>query len=64
MKSDRLDIEAIRARHLRPEQMEHRTFYEGHIVIDLANALEEIERLRLVVSTEHADWRSNKEKRT
>lgn len=41
-----LDIEAIRQRHLRPEQMEHRTFYEGHIVIDLASALEEIERLR------------------
>lgn len=64
MKSDRLDIEAIRARHLRPEQMEHRTFYQGHIVIDLADALEEIERLRAVVSAEHAEWRSNKEKRT
>ena len=41
-----LDTEAIRQRHLRPEQMEHRTFYEGHIVIDLAHALEEVERLR------------------
>ena len=63
MKSERLDIEAIRARHLRPEQMEHRTFYEGHIVIDLANALEEIERLRMIVSTEHADWRSHTQRR-
>ena len=41
-----LNIEAIRNRHLRPEQMEHRTFYEGHIVIDLSDAVEEIERLR------------------
>ena len=26
--------------------MEHRTFYEGHIVIDLAALIEEVERLR------------------
>lgn len=41
------DLDAIRARHLRPEQMEHRTFYEGHIVIDLAALVDEIERLRM-----------------
>jgi hypothetical protein len=41
-----LDIEAIKQRHLRKEQMEHRTFYEGHIVIDLAACVDEIERLR------------------
>jgi hypothetical protein len=41
-----LDLEAIKARHLRPEQMEHRTFYEGHIVIDLAALVEEVEYLR------------------
>lgn len=46
MPSDQLDIDAIRQRHLRPEQMENRTFYEGHVLIDLANALEEIERLK------------------
>jgi hypothetical protein len=41
-----LDIESIKQRHLRKEQMEHRTFYEGHIVIDLAACVDEIERLR------------------
>ena len=41
-----LDLEAIKKRHLSPEQMEHRTFYEGHIVIDLAACVEEIEHLR------------------
>ena len=41
-----LDLESIKARHLRKEQMEHRTFYEGHIVIDLAACVDEIERLR------------------
>lgn len=41
-----IDLEAIRNRHLRPEQMEHRTFYEGHIIIDLAALVEEVERLR------------------
>lgn len=41
-----IDLDAIRARHLRPEQMEHRTFYEGHVVIDLAALVAEVERLR------------------
>ena len=44
-----IDIDAVRQRHLRPEHMEHRTFYEGHIVIDLGAALDEIERLRNMV---------------
>ena len=48
-----LNIEAIRNRHLRPEQMEHRTFYEGHIVIDLSDAVEEVERLRNELSRKH-----------
>lgn len=48
-----LNIEAIRNRHLRPEQMEHRTFYEGHIVIDLSDAVEEIERLRNELTRKH-----------
>ena len=43
-------IDAIRQRHLRPEQMEHRTFYEGHIVIDLATLCDEVEDLRKMVS--------------
>jgi len=41
-----LNIKAIKERHLRPEQMENRTFYEGHIVIDLAALVEEVEYLR------------------
>ena len=48
-----LNIEAIRNRHLRPEQMEHRTFYEGHIVIDLSDAVEELERLRNELTRKH-----------
>lgn len=42
----KLDIEAIKKRHLRYEQMEHRTFYEGHIAIDLSSCVDEIEHLR------------------
>ena len=42
----KLDIEAIKKRHLRYEQMEHRTFYEGHITIDLGACVDEIEHLR------------------
>jgi hypothetical protein len=45
----KFDSEVIRQRHLRPEQMEHRTFYEGHIVIDLSYALEEIDRLQALL---------------
>jgi hypothetical protein len=41
-----LDLEAIKARHLTREKMENRTFYEGHIVIDLAALVEEVEYLR------------------
>jgi len=49
-----IDLEAIKQRHLRPEQMEHRTFYEGHIVIDLAALVEEVEHLRAELErTEH-----------
>ena len=46
-----LDLDAIRQRHLRKEQMEHRTFYEGHIVIDLAALIEEVARLRAESAT-------------
>jgi hypothetical protein len=48
-KPSELDLEAIKQRHLRPEQMEHRTFYEGHIVIDLAALVEEVEYLRDII---------------
>jgi hypothetical protein len=48
-KPSELDLEAIKQRHLRPEQMEHRTFFEGHIVIDLAALVEEVEYLRDII---------------
>jgi len=43
-----LNLEAIKQRHLRKEQMDHRTFYEGHIVIDLAACVDELEYLERV----------------
>jgi hypothetical protein len=47
-----LDIEAIINRHLADSKMEGKTFHEGHIAIDLHNAIEEINRLRAEVDTE------------
>ena len=41
-----IDIEAIKKRHLDPERMKGRTYYEGHIELDLAACVEEIETLR------------------
>jgi hypothetical protein len=46
-----LDIEAIINRHLSEDKMEGKTFHEGHIAIDLHNAIEEIKRLREDVAT-------------
>ena len=43
-----IDIEAIVNRHLTSDKMDNKTFYEGHIVIDLYNAIEEIKRLRQI----------------
>ena len=40
------DTESVRRRHLRPEQWQHRTFYEGHIMVDLNALVEEVEYLR------------------
>jgi len=45
-----LDSDAIWYRHLRPEVMENRTFYAGHVVIDLAACIEEIGRLRAALA--------------
>jgi len=56
-----IDTDAIRARHLRPEQMEHRTFYEGHIVIDLAACVEAVEGLREKVTRDHATHMSRED---
>ena len=49
-----IDLDAIRQRHLRPEQMEHRTYYAGHIVIDLSHLCDEVERLRGEAAQERA----------
>lgn len=40
------DLDAIKKRHLDPERMQGRTYYAGHIELDLAACVEEIERLR------------------
>lgn len=40
------DLDAIKKRHLDPERMQGRTYYEGHIELDLAACVEEIETLR------------------
>ena len=41
-----IDLEAIKKRHLDPERMKGRTYYEGHIELDLAALVEEVETLR------------------
>lgn len=46
-----IDLEAVIERHLTKDKMEDKTFYEGHVVIDLYNCVEEIKRLR-AASTE------------
>ena len=46
-----IDIEAITNRHLTSDKMDNKTFYEGHIVIDLHNAIEEIKELRAALVT-------------
>jgi len=41
-----IDLDAIKHRHLDPERMKGRTYYAGHIEIDLAALVSEVERLR------------------
>jgi len=41
-----LDLDAIKKRHLDPERNRGRTYYEGHIEVDLAALVEEVEHLR------------------
>ena len=41
-----LDLEAIKKRHLDPKYMKGRTFYEGHIEVDLAALVAEVELLQ------------------
>jgi hypothetical protein len=60
-----LDIEAIINRHLADSKMEGKTFHEGHIAIDLHNAIEEIKRLREDITTFSDDFvRVTSEKHT
>ena len=44
-----IDIDAVKARHLDPEKNRGRTYYEGHIEVDLAACVAEIERLQALV---------------
>jgi hypothetical protein len=41
-----IDIAAIKARHLDPTKNRGRTYYAGHIEVDLAACVEEIQHLR------------------
>jgi len=54
---DELDIEAIFARHLAPERIQYTTMYEGHVLVDLASAIDEIVRLREVCREQAAATR-------
>jgi len=44
-----IDLNAIKHRHLDPERMKGRTYYAGHLELDLAALMEEVERLRAEV---------------
>lgn len=44
--SDDLDLDIIRQRHLSLDRLANSTFYTGHIVLDLADLVGEVERLR------------------
>jgi hypothetical protein len=46
-----LDLDKIVERHLTKDKMEGRTFYDGHIVIDLFECVEEIKQLREEIHT-------------
>jgi hypothetical protein len=46
-----LDLDKIIERHLTKDKMEGRTFYDGHIVIDLFECVEEIKQLRSALTT-------------
>jgi regulator of replication initiation timing len=41
-----LDLDAIKKRHLDPEEHSGQTFYEGHMAVDLAALVAEVEKLR------------------
>lgn len=41
-----LDLDAIKRRHLDVKRVEGRTFYLGHVEVDLAACVDEIEHLR------------------
>jgi len=41
-----IDLNAIKHRHLDPERMKGRTYYAGHLELDLAALVAEVERLR------------------
>jgi len=43
-----IDLNAIKHRHLDPERMKGRTYYAGHLELDLAALVDEVERLRSI----------------
>jgi hypothetical protein len=44
------DTDLLRSRHLSPEHLLGLTLYEGHVLVDLAAACDEIDRLRACLS--------------
>jgi len=45
-----VDLDAIKKRHFDPEKNRGRTYYVGHIEVDLATVVEEVEWLRAEVA--------------
>lgn len=41
----REELDAIRKRHLDPEVTQGKTFYVGHVLVDMTDLIEEMERL-------------------
>lgn len=57
-----IDLNAIKHRHLDPERMKGRTYYAGHIELDLAVLVAEVERLQSYASDceQHAKFATEK----
>ena len=50
LRANLLDPATIKQRHLDPERFSGRTMYDGHIAVDLATLVEEVEHVRQVLS--------------
>jgi hypothetical protein len=49
------DVNAIRKRHLNPEDIQGKTFYPGHVLVDLARVIDELED-RIEDREKIVDW--------